>query len=286
MKKIALAFMVLSSVAAAQGRPFDFTVPFPDGTPQAVVRYTGGYGSGTFEPLGFDHVAQSIEMDVPVGRRVVFMGTYGLDIENPTSPGTSREMAQVEAMFDVFRFAGWHLAVSGGARQQYDGSTMALGRLSISKTTRTWSLAANAYVTRAFQGADAQMVKWNQVYASLGATAKVSSGVSVGFETVASDVESRWSAPMVTPSTWVFNAPGSPVQIFGRPYHANPAMGIFAGPLASFALPGHKARLNVSAGPIIHTNGDLITGYTGKYGVGLRPINSGYMARIALSFGL
>jgi hypothetical protein len=286
MKHILFALVAVSGVAGAQGRPFDFTVVFPDGTPQTVIRYTGGYGSGTFEPLGFDHVAQTVELDIPIGRRVVMMGTYGLDIENPTSPGTSRDMAQVEALFDALRFSGWHLAVSGGVRQQYDGSTMALARLSLGKTTKTWSFAANLYGTRAFQGADATQIKWNQYYASIGATAKVAPGVNLGLETVASDIEGLWSSPKVTPSTWLYGGRATPVEIFGAPRGITPAMGIFTGPLASFALPGHKARLNLSAGPIIHTAGDIIPGYTGKYGVALRTLNSGYMVRLALSFGL
>jgi hypothetical protein len=286
MKRIVFALVLVSSVAGAQGRPFDFTVAFPDATPQAVVRYTAGYGSGTFEPLGFDHVAQTVELDIPIGNRVVLMGTYGLDIENPTSPGTSRDMTQVEAMFDALRFSGWHLAVSGGVRQQYDGSTMALARLSLGKTAKTWSFAANLYGTRAFEGADAAQIKWNQYYASLGATAKVAPGVSLGLETVASDIESLWESPKVTPSIWLFAGRATPIEIFGRPRAISPALGIFTGPLASFALPGHKARLNVSAGPIIHTTGDIIPGYTGKYGVPLRTLNSGYMMRLALSFGI
>lgn len=99
--------------------------------------------------------------------------------------------------------------------------------------------------------------------ASVGATANVTPAVSLGMETVASDAESLlWS-------------------------RGNGAA-IFFGPLVSLVLPGHRARLTVSGGPIVQTAGELAPTYTmiGKYAMPLHSRQTGYNLRLAVSFGL
>ena len=199
MKRIAIALATLGSVASAQGRPYSFTVPFPDGTPQAVVRYDGGWSNGSFEPLSGDHIQQTLEMDMPLGSRAVLLASGGYTFGGPRedawrAPGraVSRTMEQFEALVDVLRFSGWHLAVSGGARHDFDGSVLALSRLSLSRTTAIWSFAANVYATKPISGAvqNPKDIPWADFTASVGATARVAPGVSIGMETVAADAES------------------------------------------------------------------------------------------------
>ena len=108
MKRIAIALVALSSVASAQGRPFSFTVPFPDGTPQLVLRYDGGVSNGTFEPLSGDHIQQTGEMDMPLGSRALLMASGGYTFGGPTEGHaqtenrvTQRTMEQAEVLLDV-----------------------------------------------------------------------------------------------------------------------------------------------------------------------------------------
>src|SRR5579872_2024324 len=175
MKRIVIALVAFSGAASAQGRPFSFTVPFPDGTPQVVVRYDGGLGNGTFEPLAGDHIQQTAELDSPIGSRAMIMASGGYTFEGPTEGRaqtknrvTQRTMEQGEVLVDVLRFSGWHLAVSGGARHDFDGSVQALSRLSLSRSTGNWLFAANVYATKAISGAvqNPKDLPWADVTAS------------------------------------------------------------------------------------------------------------------------
>jgi hypothetical protein len=248
MKHIAFALVVVSSVAGAQGQPFNFTESFPSTTKlQAILQYSSGYGNA----FGAE---QSGEVDVPIGSRVVVMATTDVAYERF---GSFEGAGQLEAMVDALRFGGWHLSLSAGLRRHYDGSDMALGRLSISRTTDKWSVAANADAVQVFSGHETMSPYRTQYFGSLASTAKVAPGLSVGLETFASE---------------------------GR------AATIFAGPLVSFALPGGRARLDLSGGPIICTAGNcaLAPDYTivGKYAMPLPVHNTGYTLRLAVSVGL
>ena len=248
MKHIAFALVVVSSVAGAQGQPFNFTESFPSTTKvQAILQYSTGYGNA----LGAE---QSGEVDVPIGSRVFVMATTDVAYERF---GTFEGAGQLEAMVDALRFAGWHLSLSAGVRRHYDGSDMALGRVSISRTTDTWSVVANADAVQVFSGPETISPYRTQYFGTLGSTVKVAPGVSLGVETLASE---------------------------GR------TTTIFAGPLASFALPGGRARLDLSGGPIVCTSGNcaLMPDYSviGKYAMPLPVHNTGYTLRLAVSVGL
>ena len=282
MKHLVLALLVVSSVAAAQSQPFDFTVPFPDAKLQATVRYSTGEG----DALGAQQFAG---INVPIGSRVVLMATSNVAYQH--FRGSLYAAAQLEAMADMVRFAGWHLAVDAGVRRHYDGSALAIGRLSLSQTTTTWSVAANVDVAQAFSGPDFETVTdvsgeclaivqgtpdrpacpappgtilrdvspyRTQWFGSVAAAAKVASVVSLGAESM--------------------------VASGGR------AQTVFFGPVASFALPGGRARLDASGGPIVCFAGncDLAPDYTiiGRYDmpVPVRPV--GYTVRLGVSVGL
>ena len=265
MKHIVFALMMISGVAGAQGAPFDFTVPFPNadklqGSLRFSLGYADAYGAG-----------QAAEVDLPIGSRVVVMATSNIAYQRF---GSLQGAGQLEAMVDAIQFAGWHLAVSGGARRHYDGSGIALGRLSLSRTTATWSVAVNADVTHAFSGPELETVTdvlvgartehlvdrspyVTQYFESVGATAKVVSGVSLGAETLVSEG--------------------------GR------ATTVFFGPVASFALPNSRARLDLSGGPIIQTGGNpnLLPDYTviGRYDMPYPAHPAGYTLRLGVSLG-
>ncbi len=265
MKHIVFALMMVSGVAGAQDAPFDFTVPFPNATKlQGALRlnvgYADAYGAG-----------QAAEVDLPIVSRVVVMATSNLAYQRF---GTLQGAGQVEAMVDAVRSAGWDLAVSGGARRHYDGSGIALGRLILSRTTATWSVTANADVTHAFSGPELETVTdvlvgsrtehlvdrspyVTQYFQSLGATAKVASVVNLGAETLVSEG--------------------------GR------ATTVFLGPVASFALPSNRARLELSGGPIIQTGGEssLLPDYTviGRYDMPYPANPAGYILRFGVSLG-
>jgi hypothetical protein len=265
VKQIVFALMMISGVAGAQSTPFDFTVPFPNASKlQGSLRLNVGYADA-------DGAGQAAEVDLPIGSRVVVMATSNLAYQRF---GTLEGAGQVEAMVDAVRFAGWHLAVDGGARRHYDGSGIALGRLSLSRTTATWSFAANADVTHAFAGPELETVTdvlvggraehlvdrspyVTQYFQSVGATARVASVVNLGAETLVSEG--------------------------GR------ATTVFFGPAASFALPNSRARLDLSGGPIIQTGGNpfLLPDYTviGRYDMPYPANPAGYILRLGVSLG-
>jgi hypothetical protein len=256
-----LAFVMgTSHTALAQGRPFAFTVPFPDASPLIVARYDAGYGERTFEPLSGDRVEQAAEVDLTVGRLMV-LASSGVAINGPSPV---RGLGQLEAMVDAIRVAGWHIAVSGGVRRGFDGSTALLSRLGVSHTTPIWSLAFNAMVGHTVASGDDDDHDSEDYYASLGATARITSVISVGVETVASDLEGLWQM-----------------------HEAEGGETVFAGPLVSIGLPGHVVRLTLSGGPVVRTTGNGIPAYGTAPGVPGTPVpRMGYMLRSALSLGL
>ncbi len=255
---------VTSGIARAQGRPFTFTVAFPDAAAQRITaRYDAGYGEGTFEPLAGDRVEQDLELDVPIANRVLILASTGLALNGPSA---TRGLGQVEAMVDALRFWGWHLAASAGARREFDGSTMALSRVSLSRSASTWSFAANAMVGKTVAGADEAKHDDADLYASLGATARVAPFLDLGVETVASDIEGFWDT-----------------------HEAEGGATVFAGPLVSLRLPGGLARLTVSGGPILRTTGNGVPAYVGLSSAeGLAPTvrRTGYLLRTAVSLAL
>jgi hypothetical protein len=254
-----LAIVGSSQIALAQGRPFAFTVPFSDASPLIVARYDAGYGERTFEPLSGDRVEQAAEVDLTVGRLMV-LASSGVALNGPAAV---RGLGQLEAMVDAIRVAGWHIAVSGGVRRGFDGSTALLSRLGVSHTTSTWSLAFNAMVGHTVAGGDDDHDP-EDYYASLGATARLTSVISVGVETVASDLEGLWQT-----------------------HEAEGGETVFAGPLVSIGLPGHVVRLTLSGGPVVRTTGNGIPAYGVAPGVPATPVpRMGYMLRSALSLGL
>jgi len=253
------ALMVSSGVALGQGRAFAFTVPFPDAAPLVVARYDAGYGERTFEPLAGDRVEQTGELDVTLGRLMI-LASSGVALNGPAAV---RGVAQFEAMVDAIRIAGWHVAASGAVRRQFDGSTMLLSRLSVSRSTSAWSLAANAMVGTTVAGADADEHDAADYSASVGATARLASAVSIGVETVASDLEGLWQV-----------------------HEAEGGATVFAGPLVSFGLPGQNVRLTLSGGPIVRTTGSGVPAYAAT-GAGLASTHRmGYLLRCAMSVGL
>src|SRR5579862_8123584 len=189
MKHLVWALLAVSGVAGAQSQPFDFTLPFPDAKLQATVRYSTGEG----DALG---AQQFVALNVPIGTRVVLMATSNVAYQH--FHGSLYAAAQLDAMADVVRFSGWHLAVDAGVRRHYDGSALALGRVSLSQTTATWTVAANVDVAQAFSGPEFETVNQifgqavqrdlspyrTQYFGSVGATAKVASAVSLGVESM------------------------------------------------------------------------------------------------------
>jgi hypothetical protein len=261
---MASAVATISSSARAQGRPFAFNVPWPDEVSQKfVARYDAGYGERTFEPLAADRVEQAIELDVPVGGRVLILGSTGVALNGPAAV---RGLGQIEAMVDIFRFSGWHLGASGGVRRQFDGSTMLLSRVSISRTASTWSFVAHGLVGTTVAGGDAGDHDNADLSASLGATAQVIPWLGLGVETVAADLEGLWQKD-----------------------EAEGGSTIFAGPLMTFTLPKHVARITLSGGPIVRTTGNGIPAYAATPGGESMPISThrmGYLLRTAVSVGL
>ena len=144
-------------------------------------------------------------------------------------------------------------------------SARAVGRrLGVSHATPTWSLAFNAMVGHTVAGGDDDDHDAEDYYASLGATARITSVISVGVETVASDLEGLWQT-----------------------HEAEGGETVFAGPLVSIGLPGHVVRLTLSGGPVVRTTGNGIPAYGAAPGVPGTPVpRMGYMLRSALSLGL
>ncbi|HEX6736962.1 MAG TPA: hypothetical protein VF310_01690 [Vicinamibacteria bacterium] len=212
----AAAGLLLAAAPAAlgQSRPFLFTVtPSSEGAPQRwTVHYDAGYAERTTAPVSYDGMEQRIGVQGALGRGFTLIGQAGLGLGNGSASRTTEE---VELLKDVTgRERGLRLAVGLGLRREWEGASVALGRVTLGRHFAASSLFGNLRFERAFsEGRDGV-----DFILTTGWLRRVGPGVHLGVEAVGEDLEGLWEAEEAEGGAKVFVGPSLRVAPAGRPW--------------------------------------------------------------------
>jgi hypothetical protein len=189
-----LALLLLAGPAAAQVRPFAFTVTTgssgstsaPDGRSWTAY-YDSGYAERSGGPFGYDGVEQRFGAQGSLGAGLTLLGQVGLGIGDDAT----RSSQQVEVLKDVLgSTASMRLAVGGGARRDWDGSSTALARVCLGWSGRRTVIFGNLRIERPLGvGRDAA-----DLITTFGWLHSVRHGLRLGIEAVGEDLEGLWEA--------------------------------------------------------------------------------------------
>jgi hypothetical protein len=220
-----LALVVLglsiSTSAAAQDRPFLFSVSTPTDSSTSTFRLEYDVGAG--EQM-FQNSTSQPEQRVAAQaswRRVTVIGRFGM-VAVPDAPSRSMQSGEVLVSLLDQRQARLSIAGGGGIEREPDGVTVLLARLTAAHDARTWRLHGNVLFQKPLDPTrDALDVAFTSGWCHT-----VARGVALGVEEVAEDLEGFWdpleaeggARILVGPSfhlaphgrAWQFTATGGP----------------------------------------------------------------------------
>jgi hypothetical protein len=224
-----LACLLLAGSAAAQDRPFVFTVTTgPSGLPSGAdsrpwtAYYDAGYGERTAEPVGYDGVEQRFGVQGRLGAGFTLLGHVGLGV----GAAATRSSQQAELLKDVRGSTSKvRLAVGVGARREWAGTTSALVRVCLGWSSRQTLLFGNVRIEKPFaSGRDAV-----DLITTLGWLQSVGHGLRLGVEAVGEDLEGFWEAD-----------------------EAEGGAKLYAGPALHWTAPAGRLWLSAGGGPIVY----------------------------------
>jgi hypothetical protein len=175
---------------AAQDRPFVFTVT-PSGDAARSrwsVQYDVAYGERSAAPFGYDGFEQRARVQGRLGRGFTLLGQLGLGVAGSGSTSSSQE-AEILRDFTGERS---RLRLSGGvgARREWDGTSVLLGRVTAGHAFASSSVGVNVRLEKPLaEGRDGV-----DLVTSLGWHHRVRGGLYAGIEAVGEDLEGFWEA--------------------------------------------------------------------------------------------
>jgi hypothetical protein len=237
----------------AQSPTFLFTVTpsSTDGPRRWRVHYDAGYAERTTDPLGYDGMEQRVGVQGALGRGFTLIGQAGLGLGEASRSRTTQE---VELLKDVAGSGrGLRLAVGLGLRREWEGTTVALGRISAGRGLGASSLFGNFRFERAFNsGRDGV-----DFIASAGWLRRLGPSVHLGLEAVGEDLEGLWDTEEAEGGAKIFVGPSLRVAPASRPW----AVSLCGGPIL---YASRSAPLSAAPRPLGATD----NGYTVRLSVG------------------
>jgi hypothetical protein len=190
VKALVLAALAGAAPAAAQVQPFVFTVTTSGAstTDRWSVRYDVGYAERSTAPFGYDGLEQRARVQGALGRGFTLLGQIAL---GTAGGGGTSSTQEAEVLKDVTG-AGRRLQLAGGlgARREWDGTSVLLGRVAVARAFEASSLAANVRVERPLaEGRDGL-----DLITSIGWHHRLGGGLAAGIEAVGEDLEGFWEA--------------------------------------------------------------------------------------------
>jgi hypothetical protein len=226
---LCLACLLLAGPAAAQVRPFVFTVTTgPSGSASLpdiqtwTAYYDSGYGQRTGEPFGYDGVEQRFGVQGRLGAGFTLLGHVGLGIGDVAT----RSSQQAEVLKDLLGSTSTvRFAVGVGGRREWEGTSTALARVCLGWSSRKTVLFGNALIEKPFAaGRDAV-----DLITTLGWLQNVGHGLRLGVEAVGEDLEGFWEAE-----------------------EAEGGAKLYAGPALHWTAPAGRLWLSAGGGPIVY----------------------------------
>jgi hypothetical protein len=219
-----IALVIASATsAAAQDRPFLFSVSIAPQTKQAVrFDYDVGIGERAFQSDTADQPEQRIGVQASYGR-LTLLGRVGI----AEGSGSSYQSSQSgEALYSMLGPASpVTLAAGGGVLHEAGGVNVLLARVVAARDTNTsWLHGDMLFQKPLAAGRDAV-----DLITSVGWARKVTSGVSLGVEAIGEDLEGFWDSQ-----------------------EAEGGARLLAGPSLHVAPPGKRWQLIATGGPLFH----------------------------------
>ena len=223
-----MAPLVLAAPAAAQNRPFVFTVTTPSAdAPRVTVHYDTGLGERPFDvKTAAGRIEQRFGLQARLGRRVTLLADVGVSMDDRDA----RTASHAELLLNVLdeRSRGLSLAVGGGARHESAGVDIAVARVALGRHVGVSNLHGNLVFEKplAAPGRDAV-----DLISSVGWSLPLSRAAHVGVEAIGEDLEGFWN-----------------------PEEAEGGARLLVGPSIRVAPPSAKWQLAVAGGPVFHAS--------------------------------
>jgi hypothetical protein len=251
-----LTLLLSASTIGAQTRPFVYSlIPAPDGVPATGVYTDIAYGHDVFAALGPEAVEQRLAMQRTLSPRFTITAQTGWAPQDDNV--RSNVSAQVELLGNIGRsHSPLVLAVGAGAMRDYTGTGVALGRVVAGYRGARTLAVANLRLEHAFTRAQDQRDALD-VITTVGATRDIASGIRLGVESVAEDLEG-----------------------FVEADEAEGGAKLMIGPTIGIGM--RRWTMQLTAGPVFHLTG---SSYSGSGSGAPRDLSRpGYVARSAFGF--
>jgi hypothetical protein len=249
------AIIAIAAPAAAQERPFLFSVTTAEETKPAIrFDYDVGVGERAFQSDTANQPEQRIGVQASYGR-LTFLGRFGI-----AEVGSSYQSSQSgEALYSFLGAARpIALAAGGGVLHEADGVNVLLARVVAGRSTN----ASTLYCNLLFQKPLASDRDAVDLITSVGWARKLPHGVSLGVEGIGEDLEGFWD-----------------------PEEAEGGARLLAGPSLHISPAGHRWQMIATGGPVFHPSD---TGRTSGALRDLPPDTSrvSYALKVSLSIAL
>jgi hypothetical protein len=252
-----LAALALAAPAAAQDRPFVFSVTTaPDASRQPVLfSYDVGVGESAFRSNDTGNGPEQRFVAQASFGRWTLLGHAGLS----TISGSTRGWQQGELLYSVLQqqSAGLNLAVGGGILHEAGGVNVLVARAAVGRNFDAWRLHGNLVLQAPLSGNRDEV----DMMTSLGWSRRVTRSVALGVEAIGEDLEGFWESE-----------------------EAEGGARLLVGPSLHVAPPGRHWQLSVAGGPTFHPSD------TGRASAALRDLpwgrdTMGYAVRTAFTYG-
>lgn len=215
----------VGAAASTVTQPLHFTVAPPTNDLPWFFHYDVGYADRATEALANDGVEQAVGVDgpLPFGFRARGRLAVGFQDQADTHVAWDAELLRT-LIGDASDSNAFHLALGAGTRREWEGTYVAVGRVSAGKALGALNFFGNLCLERPFASDRDEL----DLITTLASTWQVTKRTSVGLEVVGEDWEGLWESE---------EAEG------GAKIVAGPTIGV---------QPWERLVLSLIAGPIFH----------------------------------
>lgn len=252
----ACAASLMCSPAAAQDRPFLFSISTPPSDEQHVtVHVDAGFGERPFDLVGGDRPEQRFGVQASLGNGLTVLGRVGISMDQ----GDTRTSQQGELLYNVARSPAHQgsVAIGLGMRHEVGGVNVLLGRVIAGRHFDAWRLDGNVVFEKPFSTNRDSV----DVVTTFGVARRLTSAMHVGIEVIGEDLEGFWEAD-----------------------EAEGGARLLAGPSIRIAPRSARWQVSAAGGPVVHaTRSPVISDATRSLPLTNR---DGYAIRASLTYSL
>jgi hypothetical protein len=253
--KVTLSASLVSTPAAAQDRPFLFSISTPrTAEPHASMHVDTGFGERAFDLVESDRPEQRFGIQASLGRGVTLLARVGIASDNRDTQSSQ----QAELLYSLVRVPSYQgtLAAGLGMRHESAGTNVLIGRVIAGRNFSAWRLDGNLLFEKPFSvNRDAV-----DLITSFGIARRVLPALHLGLEVIGEDLEGFWEAN-----------------------EAEGGARLLAGPSIRIAPPSQHWQVSIAGGPLVHATRSVATSGAIR-GLPASGGRNGYAARAALSY--